>query len=84
MKAVENTRVDMTNTFENRYQAEPKICSPRNMQCAGIKWKILTSAGTKCWYSNTSTYSIPISICLNPLPTKANCFRKQESIYKVL
>ena len=34
--------------------------------------------------TSLSSQASSVDIWLNPLPTKANCFRKQESMYKVL
>jgi len=37
-----------------------------------------------CSEHHRHTHSTTVTPFINPLPTKANCFRKQESMYKVL
>jgi len=48
--------------------------------------KVLAQKSLK-YHSNTQelvSQGVSKCKCINPLPTKANCFRKQESMYKVL
>ena len=86
--AVLNKTADVSEILTNRgnlrrpYYVKPDM-NPEERAVESLLLKEIWSLITSCM-GRKDIFISKNRIYINPLPTKANCFRKQESMYKVL